>query len=411
MPLLLTSSLSIDLRPETSFLSVTCLTRPLFLLCFKAVLSLAPSLVVTSATSPEVSASTPLPLNASLLALPSHCHLSFLSPSSEQPVVLHLLYHPFFFSRLRYHTPSSSFHSRVTSLNHVIAFCLAILFPHPPSAHLLCLLSRHPHPFHCHHLRPSSTLYQLLAPALALMSLRFFHFQDVKHYGRRLVEYPAMSPSSTSYQLLAPAVIFLLAVVCFLPVVLLAFLFRQHRRGVLRELRASQCSGSVGVSSAAAVSVRGSSGSVGAALLLQLCCLFRAEYSWWMPPFIAIRRLLVVAVFVASPEPGRWVWLTLLQQLLLALHLQVQPYERSQDNLLESLSLFCLCVQTTLLCLLSVAAHSGAFASLVLCPLLTMAALRLRPAWQKMKALRQERRAKREAGRRQVHPRGASHPP
>ena len=87
------------------------------------------------------------------------------------------------------------------------------------------------------------------------------------------------------------------------------------------------------------------------ALLLQLCGMFQSRY-WWMASFVLIRRLLLASVLVAgsgSADQSVWIWLTLINYCLLALHLQLQPYEREADNALETLALLSLSLQTSLL--------------------------------------------------------------
>ena len=230
--------------------------------------------------------------------------------------------------------------------------------------------------------RSTVRMMQLSYTALALISIRFFHYQDVKQYGHRLVDYPAMAVTSTTYKLLAPFVIVVLTIVCCIPVVLLVFLWRQYRSGVMKELKAAESS-----DSQAPVAVP----SPDAALTLQLCCMFK-PHCWWMSAFIPLRRLVLVAVFVASREEQRWVYLTLLNQLLLVTHLSLQPYKRPRDNHLESLNLLSLCTQTTLLCLGYASAVPGGLEALVVCPLVALVAVSvLLPAWR---MIQQRRRAR-----------------
>jgi hypothetical protein len=84
------------------------------------------------------------------------------------------------------------------------------------------------------------------------------------------------------------------------------------------------------------------------ALLLQLCAVFRARY-WWMASFVLVRRLVLVALLVSVRSSSVWIWLSLVNQLALALHLKTEPFERPMDNSLESLTLLSLALQTTLL--------------------------------------------------------------
>ena len=208
-------------------------------------------------------------------------------------------------------------------------------------------------------------LLQLSYTALAVLAFRFFHWRPVGLYGWRLVDYPGLSPTSTTYHLLAPIMIACLTLVVLAPVLLFVFLFRQHRSGVIAELKSMP-------PSAACVAA---AGSWRTALVLQLCCMFRSQ-CWWMAPLIPMRRLLVAAVLVAADSPHVWVWLTLTNNTLLALHLQLQPYEREQDNRLETFTLFVLCVETTLLCMWAPSDLPALFIMLVTGPVLVVAALK-----------------------------------
>ena len=215
-------------------------------------------------------------------------------------------------------------------------------------------------------------LLQLSYTVVALLSFRFFHTIPVGQYGWRLVAYPALNPASTTYHLLTPIMTLCLALVLIAPLLLAIFLFRQHRRGAIAELKAMTPSAA---SVAAAASQR-------SALVLQLCCMFRSG-CWWMAAFVPTRRLLVVAVLVVATESRLWVWLTLTNNVLLAIHLQVQPYERERDNLLETLTLFALCLQTTLLCMWTPSTQPALFAALVLGPVLVLVAVKVTSALQR----------------------------
>ena len=217
-------------------------------------------------------------------------------------------------------------------------------------------------------------LIQLSYTAIALLTIRFFEYEEVGQFGQRVADYPGMDPASPSYRTLMPLMILFLVFVCLLPVLAAVFLFLQHRRGVIRELKAARAAAPVTEAKAA--------------LILQLCCMFKPQY-WWMAPFVSVRRLLLVSVLVTADESQTWIWLTVTNYLLLALHLQLEPYERAVDNLLESFTLLSLCLQTSLLCAFPPPFVSplllSAFNSLVLGPTVMLLAMTARRLWHRLK--------------------------
>ena len=217
---------------------------------------------------------------------------------------------------------------------------------------------------------------------LALLTIRFFHSRTVGGYGARPVDYPGLSTESSEYLLLFPVMTCCLVLVCLLPVLLAVYLLRKHRQGTIAELR-----------SRPDLAVAAASGRE-AALILQLCCMFKGSY-WWMAPFISVRRLLLVALFVFTPSTATWVWLTFANSLLLAIHLQLRPYERPQDNTLESVGLLSLCIQTTLLCAwprpYGNDAVLAALNTLVLGPPLLVGGLLCLKVWNRRKEMMKEK--------------------
>ena len=156
-----------------------------------------------------------------------------------------------------------------------------------------------------------------------------------------MVDYPGLDPASSVYRhQVMPVIIPLLIFVLSLPVLLSVLLWRVHKRRVSSVALASPQSLSMAVDA--------SSASWDSALVQQLCGMFKESY-WWMAPCIPARRLLLATLFAFMPSSSVYVWATLVNYLLLAIHLQLQPFRRAQDNLIESISLLLLSIQTSLL--------------------------------------------------------------
>ena len=238
----------------------------------------------------------------------------------------------------------------------------------PPASRLVCLYQR-----------SCLRLVQLSYSGVAYLTMSFFYQQSVGPLGWRLVEYPTLSPDSAAYRLLLLPVMLtaLLLLVLGWPLFLLLFLLRQRRAGEVQRLKALQ---QQDVSSLCLP--------VKDALLLQLIAAFRAEY-WWMPVWLACRRLLLVTVLISDRSEAVWVWLTACSFCLLALQLLSSPYARSADNALEGLVLLSLSLQTTLLAVWPPPYISpllvAAFNSLLIAPLLPLLAQLLRDKWAEMK--------------------------
>ena len=226
-------------------------------------------------------------------------------------------------------------------------------------------------------------LVQLSYTGLSVVTLSFFHLLSVGEFGWRLVDYPTISPNSEEYRAMLPFIASVLAiVVCGLPLALVIFLFIEHRRGSIEEAKTLQRqSGSSMVSHKQA-------------LLLQLTAMFRPQY-WWMASFVLVRRLLLVALLVSVRGSDVWTWLSMVNFCLLALHVQLQPYERAVDNTLESLTLLSLSVQTTLLSVwpppyLSRALF-GVLNALVIAPLVPVIAVVILAGWRRHNAKQESR--------------------
>ena len=191
---------------------------------------------------------------------------------------------------------------------------------------------------HYSYLRSCIRVVQLSYTALALLALSFFRTVAVGDYGTRLADYPTIDVQSKAFRTLFPVMIALLAVfVVGLPVLLAAVLYRALRQGKIAEVKSRQ-----GELEQAPVQ------RVSSLLLLQWTAPVKAVY-WWMAPFSLLRRLCVVLVLLLVTEDSVWVWVTLVNYLLLTLHVVTQPYERRSDNQLETVTLLSLAMQSTLL--------------------------------------------------------------
>jgi hypothetical protein len=178
-----------------------------------------------------------------------------------------------------------------------------------------------------------------------------------------LQDYPTLSPDSSEYRALLPIVItVVVAFVGGLPLLLTAFLVVEQRRGYIEQVKAVQRNGA----SWLMLTRR-------QAALLQLCAPYRAG-CWWMAPVSMLRRLVMAIMLVTIRSTSLWAWLASANTLFLALHLQLQPYERRRDNRFETLTLLSLGLQTTLLSVWPPPAMSralfAALNALLLAPLL-----------------------------------------
>jgi hypothetical protein len=104
-----------------------------------------------------------------------------------------------------------------------------------------------------------------------------------------------------------------------------------------------------------------------------------------MASAVLVRRLVLVTLLMLVRDSAVWIWLTLANNLALAIHLIVLPYERRRDNTLETVTLLSLSVQTTVLSAwpppyLS-AALLSVFNALVIGPLLPLALRGLMLLW------------------------------
>ena len=173
---------------------------------------------------------------------------------------------------------------------------------------------------------------------LSLLVLSCLHWQAVGEYGWRLTDYPTVSPGSSEWSALLPGVVLTLIVVCCAPLVLLLFLWHQHRNGHIDAVKRKLQLPSVDATQLTAREQ----------MLLQLTAMYRVQH-WWMPAYVLVRRLLAAVLLVTVRSSSVWVWLTIAGYTQLVVHLRLQSYERAVDNDFESLTLLSLSLQTALL--------------------------------------------------------------
>jgi hypothetical protein len=181
-------------------------------------------------------------------------------------------------------------------------------------------------------------LMQLSYTGLAVVCLSVFHVVRVGDYGWRLVDHPSLSPDSAAYHQLMPVIILVLSLtLCGIPLAQSVFLLLQYRRGRIHAVKAHRQQPRQeedGREQAALSSTD--------ALLLQLTASYQLPY-FWMSVLVHLRRLVLVALLDTLREGSVWIFVTMVNYCLLAVHLYLRPYERAQDNLLESLTLLSLC--------------------------------------------------------------------
>ena len=239
---------------------------------------------------------------------------------------------------------------------------------------------------------------------LSLLCLQFFLKLQVGAFGERLAEYPDIDPASDEYARMLPAVICLIIlVVAGLPLLLFGAVIQQYRRHRAQPAEAAATSWTAELSAtwhdaSSAFSFPSSSSSSSSslssraktALLLPLCSMFTAS-CWWLPPFVLVRRLLLVLVLVVSPRWSTWTWLTSVNFVLLSLHLRLQPYVRPVDNQLESLTLGSLALQTVLFSLSPAPLTTAGLlllSFLLAGPLMAILAVLIVEKWRRLQQLR-----------------------
>ena len=178
--------------------------------------------------------------------------------------------------------------------------------------------------------------------SVALACVSYFSFQDVSPYRRRLMDYSSIDVDSSQYHQLLVVVLLLMAgFVCGGPVALCIFLYRHQRSGRLSELKHEQLSSERDQLKPSFIQD---------AVILQLCAMCRSEL-WWYPAFMPLRRCVLALSLVMMPSSSVWSWVSMVNYLLLAVHLTLLPFERAEDNRLEAVCLASLGIQATVLSL------------------------------------------------------------
>ena len=237
--------------------------------------------------------------------------------------------------------------------------------------------------------------------ALATVCLAFFHTRAIDGLGRRLWSYPAIDTSSAAYMGLVPLLGLLLVVVVFGgPVALLVYLAWLRRTGRIGTAESDFSlldddadSGddpprTEAEAKAAAVTATVLPGAM-------MTAMFKPRF-WFMSVVSIARRLLLILVwtFVTS-QP--YIYLSLLNNLILVLHALTWPYRLDRDNWIEAAALGSLVLQTTLLALFPQvqsrpAGVSALLWTLLLLPMLLMLALSIADCWRFIRKRRGEAR-------------------
>ena len=221
----------------------------------------------------------------------------------------------------------------------------------------------------------------LLHTGLSLTCLSMFYWEDVGQWGARLKDYPTISHDSSDYRVFLPIVVVLLAtVVCGVPLALFAFLVAEHRAGHIEAVKDGRRRTLVNLNDDRAMSWLERPRQQ---LTLQLTAWCRPRY-WWMPAWLIVRRLVVIALITGVRDVSVWVWLTVVNYSGLVLHLKLEPFERTRDNQLDLLTGLSLALQTSLRALYPATDSAGlqvAFTTLVLAPLLPAVGMALKHAY------------------------------
>ena len=224
---------------------------------------------------------------------------------------------------------------------------------------------------------------------LAVLCCSFFQWQSVGEFGFRLRAFSTLRPDSPSYQHLLPLMVVLTAlVVAGMPLITLSYLYIEHRRGEVANVKAKQLSvsgSSVNLSAQQdAVSVL----SVRQSLTLQLIAMFRPRY-WWMLVLVLLRRLVVIVLLTLVGSSQVWSWLAIVHVCFLTLHTQTMPYERVRDNTLEMLTLLSLSLQCVMLTLYPPPYMSeqllATLVTLVVTPLLPLVLTTVLRVWKQLR--------------------------
>ena len=179
--------------------------------------------------------------------------------------------------------------------------------------------------------------------AVSTACLAFLDARAVGEYGHRLKQYPSIDTATAQYRALRPLIVALLVwPVLSGPVLLLAYLTWQQRGQLLGGGGGKQRAETEAESETMARSP------VRASITATLLTSSLRPSCWPMGAVVVTRRLVLILVLTFA-EQGVWVWASMVNMLVLSLHLLTWPYVQWRDNVLEAVGLLCLSMQTMLL--------------------------------------------------------------
>ena len=179
---------------------------------------------------------------------------------------------------------------------------------------------------------------------LTSVTVAFFYTRDLGDYGQRLWQYPSIDARSSTYLALRPLMGLLLAFpVLSGPLVLLLYLLWRRHHATPNTAAALMEDVDDGQMQMGPVVSARSAGLLSALLTSS----FRPRYEL-MGVAVLARRLVLILVWTFV-QSSVWVWLSMLDYLVLLVHTLSWPYHRHLDNWMEAMTLLALSLQTTLL--------------------------------------------------------------
>ena len=181
--------------------------------------------------------------------------------------------------------------------------------------------------------------------SVALVTLSYFHCQSAGSLGSFVYDYPTIRCDSAEYQRMQVVFLGFLLAVVIAPPTLLTLLMYSQRRHITAHVRAVHSVHQALVVNRAVAS-SGSSFWVRIVKRLDiLYCVYKPGYSGYAV-VILLRRLLLIVIFVFIPPSKVFLWLTAANGCILMLHTMCWPYARKRDNVLETVTLLGLFLQT-----------------------------------------------------------------
>ena len=212
--------------------------------------------------------------------------------------------------------------------------------------------------------------------SITQLILSFFHCQSLDSYGSRMFPYPSIGCGSSKYLTLrwafvAGGAVFILG----FPLALLAMMARRTPSAEQRSPAAlpqaaeddgrssddsedasdapaphggPEAESMAGVSDASDCVLPSSAVRSMDARFQLLCSSFRPEY-WYWTVVVLLRRALLIFISVFVPLPAMYSVATAINVCVLSTHFLCWPYALQDDNWLEALLLFIICMETILL--------------------------------------------------------------